>query len=172
MNTKNRLQQLKLLSSSSSIVLIATIIIVAILNNDQQRRQIQAAVRKMDFPTVIRRLDCSAFCRRTKFNGYVGGCHCGFTLFSRKRSFQPPLPPMAALEPLQSSMTYMGDYGEQRENDETEFNMPAAMLKLSTSSSSSSSSSLPTMKEYSDLNTNSKQNPNNNNPNKLYMSER
>ncbi|OTF70079.1 hypothetical protein BLA29_012279, partial [Euroglyphus maynei] len=84
---------------------------VAILNNDQQIH----AVRTMDFPTVIRRLDCSSFCRRTKFNGYVGGCHCGFTLFSRKRSdgtvFQSPPSPISMGKTLlgPSSMTIMDD---------------------------------------------------------------
>lgn len=43
--------------------------------------------REMSAPhTAIRRLDCSVFCRKTGFSGYVGGCQCGFTLFANKRS--------------------------------------------------------------------------------------
>ncbi|KAJ6223962.1 hypothetical protein RDWZM_002507 [Blomia tropicalis] len=38
--------------------------------------------------TAIRRLDCSVFCRKTGFSGYVGGCQCGFTLFANKRNEQ------------------------------------------------------------------------------------
>ncbi|CAG2101985.1 unnamed protein product [Medioppia subpectinata] len=34
----------------------------------------------------VRRLDCSLFCKKTGFSGYVGGCQCGFTLFANKRS--------------------------------------------------------------------------------------
>lgn len=40
--------------------------------------------------TAIRRLDCSVFCRKTGFSGYVGGCQCGFTLFANKRSHLHP----------------------------------------------------------------------------------
>lgn len=33
-----------------------------------------------------RRLDCDLFCRRTGFRGAIGGCQCGLTLFTFKRS--------------------------------------------------------------------------------------
>ncbi|XP_074593735.1 uncharacterized protein LOC141849349 isoform X2 [Brevipalpus obovatus] len=32
-----------------------------------------------------RRIDCDYFCRKTGFSGAIGGCQCGFTLFSVKR---------------------------------------------------------------------------------------
>jgi len=38
----------------------------------------------------VRRLDCQLFCKKTGFSGYVGGCHCGFTLFSQKRGLMEP----------------------------------------------------------------------------------
>lgn len=179
MNTAN--QRLKSISSlSSSIVLISIIIIIAILNNNNEQKNHVNAVRTMDFPTVIRRLDCSSFCRRTKFNGYVGGCHCGFTLFSRKRSGGGFQPSTMALEPIQQqqqsslspSISYMGNnFGEpqqqQQNDDNDDFNMPLAMLKLSSSPSK--------MKEYSEnLNNNNNDNSNDNkeNLNKLYLGER
>ena len=33
---------------------------------------------------LSRRMDCVVFCRKTGFSGYVGGCQCGFTLFTKK----------------------------------------------------------------------------------------
>lgn len=34
----------------------------------------------------FRRIDCAIFCRKTGFTGLAGGCNCGFTLFTAKRS--------------------------------------------------------------------------------------
>lgn len=36
------------------------------------------------FAPLNRRMDCSVLCRRTGFTGFVGGCQCGFTLFTKK----------------------------------------------------------------------------------------
>lgn len=36
------------------------------------------------FAPLSRRMDCSVLCRRTGFTGFVGGCQCGFTLFTKK----------------------------------------------------------------------------------------
>ena len=43
---------------------------------------------RIKFP-LMRRFDCSAICRKTGYSGYIGGCQCGFTLFTRKRANQP-----------------------------------------------------------------------------------
>lgn len=33
---------------------------------------------------MMRRFDCSAICRKTGYSGYIGGCQCGFTLFTKR----------------------------------------------------------------------------------------
>lgn len=67
--------------SSLGVLLVATVLLMAATS--------LAETRDMSFAgqhTAIRRLDCSVFCRKTGFSGYVGGCQCGFTLFANKRS--------------------------------------------------------------------------------------
>lgn len=66
---------------------ILLVIVFFIINISDRPSWHSAEARSLEFPSAIRRLDCTSFCRRTKFNGYVGGCQCGFTLFSRKRSY-------------------------------------------------------------------------------------
>lgn len=37
-------------------------------------------------PRRLRQFDCTDFCRATGFDGVVGGCRCGYTLFVKKRA--------------------------------------------------------------------------------------
>lgn len=36
-----------------------------------------------------KKFDCKVFCQKSAFRGSVGSCHCGFALFSAKRSSDP-----------------------------------------------------------------------------------
>lgn len=71
------------------IISVLVIVVVVLLATEMTTTE----AREMGFSgqhTAIRRLDCSVFCRKTGFSGYVGGCQCGFTLFANKRSQQGP----------------------------------------------------------------------------------
>ncbi|XP_043220523.1 uncharacterized protein LOC122380938 [Amphibalanus amphitrite] len=47
---------------------------------------------------AAKRFDCENFCKTTRFSGVIGGCRCGFTLFTSKRSghvhMRAPSPPL------------------------------------------------------------------------------
>ncbi|CAM1306431.1 Uncharacterised protein g4355 [Pycnogonum litorale] len=47
-----------------------------------------------------KKFDCKAFCQRSAFRGSVGSCHCGFALFSSKRSESPEPDDQMLQEPV------------------------------------------------------------------------
>ena len=46
---------------------------------------------------AAKRFDCENFCKTTRFSGVIGGCRCGFTLFTSKRSGRHLRPPSERL---------------------------------------------------------------------------
>lgn len=49
---------------------------------------IALAVENMPFESdqMDKRLDCNAVCSTTGFSGNIGGCQCGYTLFSKRNN--------------------------------------------------------------------------------------
>ena len=75
---------------SSLMEIISFTCIILILNlvvtNANEMADEMSGPKESRSHSALRRLDCQFFCKKTGFSGIVGGCQCGFTLFSSKRS--------------------------------------------------------------------------------------
>lgn len=106
--------------ATAILVLVGVIASLVVLTSSQEFMSPNSAGlwglnsrSRMKFP-LMRRFDCSAICRKTGFSGYIGGCQCGFTLFTRKRSkaFDQPQPLIAASDesnPLSFALNSLED---------------------------------------------------------------